>query len=130
MSEELKPCPFCGGKDLEKEVIDGIEGMIYRVSCPHCANTMPMTVDTSMEEAIRIWNTRPIEYGLEVENECLRKTLCEIRKALCEIMELRNLNNNLKYTNTPSCAEDIFANFYCIMGDIAIKALNKVYKEN
>ena len=61
MSNELKPCPFCGGKDLKKEVIDGIEGMIYRVSCPHCANTMPMTVDTSMEEAIRIWNTRPVE---------------------------------------------------------------------
>ena len=71
MSNELKPCPFCGGKDLEKEVIDGIEGMIYRVSCPHCANTMPMTVDTSMEEAIRIWNTRPAEDALKAELEDL-----------------------------------------------------------
>lgn len=79
MSNELKPCPFCGGKDLKKEVIDGIEGMIYRVSCPHCANTMPMTVDTSMEEAIRIWNTRPVEDKLKQVNECIKREFDVLR---------------------------------------------------
>lgn len=122
MSEELKSCPFCGGKAILRE-----QQGISEVWCEKCGVSSGLR---PYDNAIKRWNTRPIEYGLEVENECLRKTLCEIRKALYEIMELRNLNNNLKYTNTPSCAEDIFANFYCIMGDIAIKALNKVYKEN
>lgn len=54
---------------------------------------------------------------LEKENE-------RLKKALKEIADLRSLNLNLKYSPTPSCAEDVFINFYCKMGDIAIKALS------
>lgn len=89
MKEELKPCPFCGGKDLEKEVIDGIEGMIYRVSCHLCANTMPMTVDTSMEEAIRIWNTRPVEDEMYrvLSGICFEKSarICDYAPESCKV---------------------------------------------
>lgn len=51
MSEELKPCPFCGGKNMR----------IWNtsrswVSCDDClANT---AYGTTKEESIKIWNRR------------------------------------------------------------------------
>ena len=51
MNEELKPCPFCGGKNMR----------IWNtstpwVSCDDClANT---AYGTTKEEAIKIWNRR------------------------------------------------------------------------
>lgn len=53
MSEELKPCPFCGGTDAE-EVRD-METGLFAVQCPDCsANILGYTPD----EAKDLWNTR------------------------------------------------------------------------
>lgn len=54
---------------------------------------------------------------LQAENE-------RLKNALQKIVDLRMLNPNLKESAHPSsCSEDMFVNFYCKMGDIAVKAL-------
>lgn len=57
MTEELKPCPFCGGK---AEVVwmpyINVEGMGLVVECNHCwAET---GYYATREEAIAAWNRR------------------------------------------------------------------------
>ena len=58
MSEKLKPCPFCGHKDI------GATDDGYAV-CAYCEARMD--VDTSNVS----WNTRPIEDALRAEVERL-----------------------------------------------------------
>lgn len=50
MSEELKPCPFCGGRPVM------ITGGRYRVRCTKCYVTMPGR--HLREEAVQGWNCR------------------------------------------------------------------------
>ncbi len=55
MSEELKPCPFCGGTDLHE-----IEG---QVMCENqCINGDP---DEGSLPSLKTWNARPIEDALK-----------------------------------------------------------------
>lgn len=83
MSEELKPCPFCGA-DAVVEHGDAS----YWVS-PCCPGSCTVELETSWfdtrEEAIAAWNTRPVEDALrtriaelETENERLRAALTPI----------------------------------------------------
>ena len=62
MSEELKPCPFCGG-NVQKVKSSGRWG--WFVSCA-CAAVGPSA--DSRDEAIRAWNRRlePRQIRLEV----------------------------------------------------------------
>ena len=46
--EELKPCPFCGGKNLEL--------LTWNVRCTDCHTWGP--ADFSDEQAIKLWNKR------------------------------------------------------------------------
>jgi len=54
--DELKPCPFCGGKHLT----DSMRGTVYVVGCVTCAATV---LGYSHEEAITAWNTRAASGG-------------------------------------------------------------------
>lgn len=56
MLEELKPCPFCGGTELEVMEID--EGF-SAVACDTCDAIGPM--GQGDEEAKREWNQRAFE---------------------------------------------------------------------
>lgn len=63
MSEELKPCPFCGGN----AVLTGIESKYY-ISCDNCPNLMGYAewdnksghqgLFKTETEAIKYWNSR------------------------------------------------------------------------
>jgi hypothetical protein len=65
MSEELKPCPFCGGKAW---VFDGDS-----VGCENtCINGDPTDGDLPTFET---WNTRPVEDQLRAANKRLRTQL-------------------------------------------------------
>lgn len=60
MSEELKPCPFCGSF---AQLVS--EGKWHWVQCsnPNCY-TIPW-LDLGISGAIEVWNTRPIEDSLQ-----------------------------------------------------------------
>ena len=69
MSEELKPCPFCGGKaTVEKcSQSEGMDGnhSIWIVHCIMCSARITVSADNfyglipfTKEEAIAIWNKR------------------------------------------------------------------------
>lgn len=61
--------------------------------------------------------------GYILERDILREENKMLKLALEKIAKMRNLNPNLQYQGSASCAESIFIDFYCKMGDIAIKAL-------
>jgi Lar family restriction alleviation protein len=72
MSEELKPCPFCGGSNVELTEFAklGSESRWHRVSCLDCEMFGPATQGCSLnywgadtiekvaQEAAVAWNTR------------------------------------------------------------------------
>ena len=65
MSEELKikPCPFCGNKDLMLGEPHGTLGGCYFVACWKCYSSGPMgkrldTPEESMQSAWERWNER------------------------------------------------------------------------
>lgn len=56
MAEELKPCPFCGGKAIIEGFNDGFLDF-HRITCVNCGLEMTLC-ETSREYAISKWNTR------------------------------------------------------------------------
>ena len=58
MSEEIKPCPFCGSEDVEVFPNYGR----YFAACCDCGSEGPNK--ERKEEAIRKWNQRPYEYDM------------------------------------------------------------------
>jgi len=62
MSDELKPCPFCG--NTEKLDIDLIpaDTVFYFIHCPKFSTEGP--ADLGVSGAIAQWNTRPLEDAL------------------------------------------------------------------
>jgi Lar family restriction alleviation protein len=64
-NEELKPCPFCGGKNLRFRLSD-IEGWIAHVECTDCDDMLgPMSEwkhgdkEDAEKDAAAVWNRRP-----------------------------------------------------------------------
>lgn len=56
MSEELKPCPFCGKS--EYILVDCDQSGYLTISCDHCGGKMP-TPYKDRADAYPAWNTRP-----------------------------------------------------------------------
>ena len=52
--ENMKPCPFCGGEDIEV-VTDMFGDDNYIVTCKSCAAQVS---DETMKQAIESWNNR------------------------------------------------------------------------
>ena len=73
MNEELKPCPFCGGKEVKLFK----EGSIWVVECLQCLAKVGATAEA---DVLDFWNARPIE-------DALQKELDEAREDNCENME-------------------------------------------
>ena len=57
MSEELKPCPFCGGEARIDSTPYGSKVRIYWVLCEDCGAEDGSILD-SQKEAKKSWNTR------------------------------------------------------------------------
>jgi Lar family restriction alleviation protein len=93
MREELKPCPFCGGKPFvaNKSGVDNL-GKIYNkyiVICDIC--TAEIGIHDSKEQAINTWNTRPgadneLETAILLERQAKR-----IKELEAENAKMRNL---------------------------------------
>ena len=58
MSEELKPCPFCGNSDVyvDKGVLGNDELGNYFVCCEFCHTTGP--AGKTEDDAVASWNRR------------------------------------------------------------------------
>jgi len=93
MSEEIKPCPFCGSEVIEVSWIDDL-CHVYCVECQSKTNDF----DT-YDDALMFWNQRPYDYDmpaivkkvkeLETKNKELQKELDYLREwtSLLEGME-------------------------------------------
>ena len=58
MTEELKPCPFCGGEArIDVDIDDRHENLDVMVYCEECGCQTPDGYE-SIEEAVSTWNTR------------------------------------------------------------------------
>ncbi|WP_277202297.1 Lar family restriction alleviation protein [Victivallis vadensis] len=80
MSEELKPCPFCGADPDISVQEDDTEDTYYVVACTNCNMAHSSSDDENV--AIRNWNDRPIEDAqaariaeLEAERDRLREVV-------------------------------------------------------
>ena len=82
MSEELRPCPFCGSEARLPNNMDGTP-VDYETPDCRCVNSDCPIVEIWMP--IETWNTRPIEDALnkriaelEAENEKMKKRVTEL----------------------------------------------------
>ena len=93
MSDELKPCPFCGSSNttLDYYEISGPQELGTIVVCNDCGASAKSIVD---------WNTRPIEDALRAQ---LEKRTAELHYANTACMEMKNeldrLNAEIKTTD-------------------------------
>lgn len=61
MSDELKPCPFCGGEDIDGDFVIGHQGgditkPLVASGCWNCSACGPDK--PTKQEAIEAWNKR------------------------------------------------------------------------
>ena len=71
MSDELKPCPFCGHGG-RVSILRGTGGEIsFEVGCEGgCGmHSYHLLNEEERDEQVRIWNTRPIEDALRAKWE-------------------------------------------------------------
>ena len=75
MSDELKPCPFCGAAPQVKEnhYLDGYDNVI--ISCPGCL--FAGRTGHTFEQAAEKWNSRPVEDALRAEIATLKAALAK-----------------------------------------------------
>ena len=64
---DLKPCPFCGRKNIADYLSESGEILTYCIDCFEDTNGHPDRFD--------VWNTRPIEDALRAELDDLKKRL-------------------------------------------------------
>lgn len=75
MSEELKPCPFCGSdKVTVSRTPHSKYGILYGIGCKSC-NAHGSFRFIFEHYAIISWNTRPAEESLKAEVGRLRRAL-------------------------------------------------------
>ncbi len=75
MSEELKPCPFCGSTEIRY----GYGPLFPVVWCNKC-DAQVQDVD-DVDDAIKLWNTRPIE-------DALNKRVAELEESATKANEI------------------------------------------
>ena len=79
MSDELKPCPFCGSIEYQHE---GTTAGELWFSCQGCGAHTPISTHATEDdytEAIKLANTRPLEDALLAELERLKRLLADER---------------------------------------------------
>ena len=86
MTDELKPCPFC----YSEVEIKGSDDTEYWIECLSC-ETAGTGMINSKEEAIEIWNNRPIE-------DELNQRIAELEEQL-KIYKNKEFRNKIKKEN-------------------------------
>lgn len=87
MTENLKPCPFCGS-EAELRFSEGESGKrYYWIPCKKCSCCQ--TIFDTPQEAVSAWNSRPIEDLKDDENAWLEKNLKDYNRVMLENARLR-----------------------------------------
>lgn len=107
MTEELKPCPFCGGKPFTNHRHGGIMGQVY---CKNDECFGPRTTALCIEDSARQWNKRPVvvpaqrSAGYELAEEdykrardCMASILQEYKKKGCNPLLDSNFDNAFQH---------------------------------
>lgn len=89
MSEEIKPCPFCGSEIEEKDFVE--EWIGWWVTCPVC-DSLP--VPTTKEEAMQQWNQRPYDYDMPAIVKKVQELQYDLSEALTILQTTLTLNPN------------------------------------
>ena len=94
MSEELKPCPFCGTPAVVHITEYDRGSETYTIDCSHmnCGGS-PGVYDSS-EEAVNQWNSRPLEDALRAELAEARAEIERLREATRPIPVSERLPEN------------------------------------
>ena len=129
IESELKPCPFCG----QHARIFISESFFQRfiVRCGNSVCPKQPTVETnSLEGAIALWNTRPIEDDLNEQigrfkkyAEALENEIKELREALTFYAKGEHLGLEDWQTEQILKDDDVFAESYVETGKRAREAL-------
>ena len=83
MSEEIRPCPFCGSSNTTLDY--------YEISCPQELGTIVVCNDCGASaKSIVDWNTRPIEDALNARIAELEKRTAELHYANTACMEMKH----------------------------------------
>jgi Lar family restriction alleviation protein len=114
MSDELKPCPFCGKSASIKvnHSVGGMGGEGWLVWCDTCG--AEGTWDLGKSGAIESWNTRPLE-------DAFRDALEKVSRALRREIETTNALNaeiavlTLKLSEAERRAEEWRQNFFSVL---------------
>jgi len=81
MSNELKPCPFCGSDEVSLSNSQNLEGGIssYYIECHKCAGMGPevshtdcFALESNLKKVTKLWNTRP-DSSLTAQNALIEK---------------------------------------------------------
>lgn len=62
MSEQLKPCPFCGHKAIETTSTDKEGYIMAQIECSYCEIKTPMLM---WSDALNLWNRRDTGVALQ-----------------------------------------------------------------
>ena len=93
MSEQLKPCPFCGGpaEIWPRQILQES----YHSECEDCGATGHSHVGCTVEEAIAAWNQRYLPMTYSVDNATVTindlRTATLFHKQQAELVALRAL---------------------------------------
>ena len=90
MSEELKPCPFCGGPAL----FEGEEGAGYEVVCQHCGSRSGWGDYGYQAEAY--WDKRTSNAIIEEQSARIHELEQKLRATSLEALASSDTNNELQ----------------------------------
>lgn len=106
MTESLKPCPFCGGKEVKLFK----EGSIWVVECLQCLAKVGATLEV---DVLDFWNYRPKEEQLgeqiremKQKNAALKREILEAREDNCDNMEYHVAERERLRTLLKSCCNE------------------------
>ncbi len=93
MSEEIKPCPFCGNETIyEKDYENLISKKMIVIACDECDAEGPLSFDS--ETAKYAWNQRPYDFDMPAIVKKVQRMEAAINQAITDCIPLLSWVND------------------------------------